>query len=68
MLHVREIRNLSAKVEQKGLTVVPVRLYFKYGRVKVEIALGRGKKLYDHRNTLKQRAEERDAQRDMAHR
>ena len=68
LLHAREIHNLSAKVEQKGLTVVPVRLYFKYGRVKVEIALGRGKKLYDHRNTLKQRAEERDAQRDMAHR
>lgn len=68
LLHAREIGNLAAKVEQKGLTVVPVRLYFKYGRVKVEIAVGRGKKLYDHRQTLKQRAEERDAQRDMAHR
>lgn len=68
LLHAREIGNLAAKVEQKGLTVVPVRLYFKYGRVKVEVAVGRGKKLYDHRQTLKQRAEERDAQRDMAHR
>lgn len=68
LLHAREIGNLAAKVEQKGLTVIPVRLYFKYGRVKVEIAVGRGKKLYDHRQTLKQRAEERDAQRDMAHR
>lgn len=68
LLHVREIQNLAAKVEQKGLTVVPVRLYFKHGRVKVEIALGQGRKLHDHRNELKRRAEERDMQRDLAHR
>ena len=67
LLHVREIAALSVKVEQKGLTAVPVRMYFKHGRVKVEIALGRGKKLYDHRDALKRRAEDRDAQRAMAH-
>ena len=68
LLHAREIRVLSAKVEQKGLTVVPVRLYFRHGRVKVEIALGRGRKLHDHRDALKRRAEERDTQRDLAQR
>lgn len=68
LLHARQIRNFADKVEQKGLTVVPVRLYFKFGRVKVEIALGRGRKLHDHRDELKRRAEERDMQRDLASR
>lgn len=68
LLHAREIRVLAARVEQKGLTVVPVRLYFRAGRVKVEIALGRGRKLYDHRETLKQRAEARDTERVLARR
>ena len=66
LMHAAEIRQYSAKVEQKGLTVVPVSLYFKRGKVKMEIALGRGKKLFDHRDTLKRRAEERDAAREMA--
>jgi len=68
LLHAKEIRHLSIQVEQKGITIIPVRLYFKFGKVKVEIAQGKGKKLHDHRNALKQRAELRDAQRDMAHR
>ncbi len=63
LLHTKEIHNLSAQVEQKGMTIVPVKLYFKHGKVKVEIAVGRGKKLYDHRESLKRRAEERDATR-----
>ena len=50
-------------MEQKGLTVVPVKVYFHHGKVKVEIALGRGKKLFDKRESLKQRAIERDAAR-----
>lgn len=66
LLHAREIQMLAAKVAQKGLTVVPVKLYFKHGRVKVEIALGRGRKLYDHRDALKRRAEERDTERHFA--
>ncbi len=65
LLHAREIKNLADTVEQKGLTVVPVKLYFKQGKIKLEIAVGRGKKLHDHRDALKQRAEERDAQRAM---
>ncbi len=66
LLHAREIRNLGRMVEQKGYTIVPVRLYFKRGRIKVEIALARGKKLYDHREDLKKRAGERDLQRGLA--
>lgn len=66
LMHAAEIRQYAAKVEQKGLTVVPVSLYFKRGKVKMEIALGRGKKLFDHRESLKRRAEERDAARDLA--
>lgn len=66
LLHAREIGRLAGAVAQKGLTVVPVRLYFSRGKVKVEIALGRGKKLHDHRETLKRRAEERDMARELA--
>lgn len=66
LLHGREIARYAGLVAQKGLTVVPVRLYFKYGRIKVEIALGKGKKLHDHRETLKRRAEERDLARELA--
>lgn len=66
LLHGREISRLAGQVAQKGLTVVPVRLYFKNRRIKLEIALGRGKKLHDHRDTLKRRAEERDMAREMS--
>lgn len=64
LLHASEIRRYAVQVEQKGMTVVPVRIYFKAGRVKVEIALAKGKKLYDHREDLKRRAEERDMERE----
>jgi len=66
LLHRDEIARLAAKVEQKGLTVVPVRLYFKSGRVKLEIALGRGRKLHDKREDLKARMVERDTARELA--
>ncbi|SDF68269.1 SsrA-binding protein SmpB [Desulfovibrio legallii] len=66
LLHKREIAKFAGLVAQKGLTVVPVRLYMSRGKVKVEIALGRGKKLHDHRETLKRRAAERDMARDLA--
>lgn len=66
LLHAREIGRLAGTVAQKGLTVVPVRLYFSRGKIKVEIALGRGKKLHDHRESLKRRAEERDMARELA--
>ena len=66
LMHAREIARYAGLVAQKGLTVVPVRMYFQHGKVKLEIAVGRGKKLFDKREDLKRRAEERDAQREMA--
>ncbi|WP_028586251.1 SsrA-binding protein SmpB [Desulfocurvus vexinensis] len=66
LLHAHEIAQLRAKVEQKGLTVVPVRLYLKQGRVKLEIALGRGKKVHDRRDDIKDRDIARDTARELA--
>jgi SsrA-binding protein len=63
LLHRREIEKLIGAVEQKGLTLVPLELYFKNGRAKVVIALGRGKKLHDKREDLKRRAVERETAR-----
>lgn len=65
LLHSQEITKFAAQTAQKGLTVVPCKLYFNNGKIKIEIALGRGKKLHDHRETLKQRAAEREAQREL---
>lgn len=64
LLHAKEISRLAALRDQKGFSVVPTRLYFKNRRIKVEIALGRGRKLHDHRDALKRRAEERDMARE----
>lgn len=66
LLHEGQISKFAGLVAQQGLTVVPVSLYFKRGKVKVEIALGKGKKLHDHRETLKRRAAERDMARELA--
>ena len=66
LLHEGEISKFAGLVAQQGLTVVPVRIYFKRGKVKVEIALGKGKKLHDHRETLKRKAAERDMARELA--
>ncbi len=62
LLHKQEIRKLIGKVEQQGLTLVPLKMYFKRGFVKVSIALARGKKLHDKRESIKKR----DDQREMA--
>jgi SsrA-binding protein len=61
LLHRREIEQLSAKVREKGLTLVPTRMYFKDGRIKLEVALARGKDRADKRRTIA----DRDAQRQM---
>jgi SsrA-binding protein len=61
LLHRRQIDELRAAVERRGLTVVPLRLYFKDGRAKLELALARGRKRFDKR----QAAAERDAQREI---
>lgn len=61
LLHRREIEKLHSQVQEKGLTIVPLRLYFKGGRVKAEVGVVRGKKLYDKRETEKRREADREA-------
>jgi SsrA-binding protein len=63
LLHRNEIERLRGKVEQKGLTLVPLKLYFVRGRAKVEVAVARGKKLYDKRETLAERDSQREIER-----
>jgi SsrA-binding protein len=63
LLHRRELDSLYGKVREKGLTLVPTRLYFKDGRVKVEIAVARGKELRDKRRDLVQRDQQREMER-----
>ena len=65
LLHRQEIRKLIGKVEQQGLTLVPLRMYLKRGLVKVSIALGKGKKLHDKREDLKRRQDKREIERAM---
>ena len=59
LLHKKEIKWFELKVKQSGLTIVPTKIYFKNGRAKVEIALAKGKKLYDKRDTEKKRDDKR---------
>lgn len=66
LLHAHEIDQLAEGSRDKGLTVVPLRLYFVKGRAKVEIGIARGKKLFDKRQTLKEKQDSRDAQRAMS--
>ena len=66
LLHKQEIRRLLGKVAEKGLTLVPLRLYFKNNIVKVELGLARGKKAYDKRETIKKRDVERQLRRDYS--
>ena len=65
LLHAKQIDHLQAMSAQKGLTVIPVRLYFKGGRVKLEIALGKGKNVHDRRDDIKARDMARDTQRQL---
>jgi len=65
LLHKREIKKLYGKSRESGLALVPLKLYFKNGKVKVEIGIGKGKKLYDRRQDIKQRDEHRDIARDF---
>ena len=65
-LHRRELDRLAAKVAERGLTLVPTRIYFKGSHAKVEIALARGKDLYDKRNTIRDRESKRDMERARA--
>ena len=63
LLHRSEIRRLYGKVKEQGLTLIPLKIYLKGGIIKMELALGRGKKLHDKRQTMKKRDADRDIER-----
>ena len=63
LLHKKEIKRLIGKVEQRGYTLIPIKLYFVDGKVKVDLALAKGKKLFDKRETLKKKTMEREMER-----
>ena len=65
LLHKKEIREMWNNVRIKGMTIVPIKVYFKGGRAKIEIALAKGKKAYDKRETIAKRDEARDKERAM---
>jgi SsrA-binding protein len=68
LLHRREVMKLGEKTNQKGFTLVPLQLYFKDGKVKVELAVGRGKQTHDKREAMKKADAKRDIARAMARR
>jgi SsrA-binding protein len=68
LLHVREIARLQQKINERGYTLVPTRMYFRGSRVKVEIALAHGKKQFDKRTDLATRDAQRDVERALRHR
>ncbi|MBO5647534.1 MAG: SsrA-binding protein SmpB [Kiritimatiellae bacterium] len=63
LVHAKEVRELKMKTEAKGLTLVPLKVYLKHGRIKVAIGVCRGKALHDKRETLKKKALKRDLER-----
>lgn len=68
LLHKREINRLYGKIAEKGLTLVPLKLYFKDGYVKIEVALAKGKKLFDKREAIKHREAKRELEREFRER
>jgi len=65
LLHRQEINKLAGKIQEKGYTLVPLQVYFKEGKVKVEIGLARGKKLYDKRETIAKKDARRETEREF---
>ena len=66
LLHRREIDKLRGKIQERGLTLVPLRLYWSKGRAKAELGLGRGKKFHDKREAIRERTERREVDRALA--
>jgi len=66
LMHRRELERLRGKIQERGLTLIPLRLYWVKGRAKAELGLGRGKKLHDKRASIRERMERRDIDRAMA--
>ncbi len=67
LLHKDEIKRLQRKVEEKGYTLIPLDFYLKKGRVKITLGVCKGKKLFDKRDTIKQRDLDREMSRDFRH-
>ncbi len=63
LVHAKEVRDLQLKTEAKGLTLIPLRVFLKNGRVKVDLGVCRGKQLHDKRDALKKKALRRDLER-----
>lgn len=66
LMHRREINRLAAKVQEKGFTLVPLRMYLKNNRAKIEIALARGQRQYDKRSALREKETRREVEREIA--
>lgn len=66
LLHKKEIRKMWNEVRQKGVTIVPLKVYLKNGRAKIEIALAKGKKLHDKRDSIAKRDNEREVRRNFS--
>ena len=67
LLHKKEIKKMQKELKENGLTIVPTKLYFNTSKLKVEIALARGKKLYDKRQDLKEKDSKRDIEKALKH-
>jgi len=65
LLHKQELKRLTGKLNEKGFTLIPLRMYFKNGRVKLELGLARGKNIHDKRRTIQDRDMKRDMQREI---
>jgi SsrA-binding protein len=68
LLHRQELRRLTGKVEERGLTLIPTKLYLVKGRIKCEVAIARGKKLHDKRETERRKTADREARQAIKHR
>ena len=66
LLHNWQIVRIITRINEKGLTLIPTKLYFSKGRAKVEVGIGRGRKLYDRRENIAERDRNREAQRDLS--
>jgi len=66
LMHRREIDRIGGRVQERGLTLVPLRMYFKRGRAKVELAIARGKKAHDKRESIKRRITDRETERALS--
>lgn len=65
LVHKKEIRKLAGKVQERGRTLIPLKIYFKNGKAKVEIAIAKGRKLFDKRRILKEKEQKIEAERAM---